>query len=183
MVTRCPAAALKVPAMTARTLTRRDLLRAGAAGAALIAVPARPAFARSRPVLTHGVQSGDVAAGSGYVWARADRASRMMVEVSRTPRFAHADVIDGPALTAASDYTGKVRLEDLPPGVETFYRVSLEDPSDPGLRSEPLTGSVPHRARWTARRLVRVEWGPRRPGLGHQPGARRLSHLRRDGRA
>jgi alkaline phosphatase D len=141
MVTRCPAAALKVPAMTARTLTRRDLLRAGAAGAALIAVPARPAFARSRPVLTHGVQSGDVAAGSGYVWARADRASRMMVEVSRTPRFAHADVIDGPALTAASDYTGKVRLEDLPPGVETFYRVSLEDPSDPGLRSEPLTGS------------------------------------------
>jgi alkaline phosphatase D len=126
---------------TTVAITRRQLVRAGVAGAALMVLPARPALARSRPVLTHGIQSGDVGARGGYMWARADRPSRMIVEVARTPRFAHAKVVEGPALSAATDYTGKVHLGRLPPGAQTFYRVTLEDPSEPGLRSEPLTGS------------------------------------------
>jgi alkaline phosphatase D len=130
--------------MTTYDLTRRQLLRAGAAGAALATVPAAPALGvgRSRPLLTHGIQSGDVTDRRAIVWARADRPSRMVVELAHTPRFRGALRVDGPALTAASDFTGKVRLRGLPPGREIFYRVSLEDPGDPGLRSVPLTGSL-----------------------------------------
>ena len=44
---------------------------------------ARPYLSRAadRPLITHGVQSGDVSANSAMVWARADRPSRMLVEV------------------------------------------------------------------------------------------------------
>ena len=38
--------------------------------------------AADRPQITHGVQSGDVGADGGVVWARADRPSQMMVEVA-----------------------------------------------------------------------------------------------------
>ena len=64
-------------------LSRRQFLQATAvAGATLVAAPGRaPAFVRSRPVLTHGVQSGEVAMRSGVVWTRADRPSRMLVQV------------------------------------------------------------------------------------------------------
>src|SRR4051794_27809846 len=121
--------------------TRRRLLVTGAAGTAMVALGGTPAFARSRPLLTHGVQSGDVTAHSGVIWARADRPSRMVVEVARTPSFTSARRLDGPVLTAATDYTGKQGLRGLSPGRELFYRVTLEDLQDPGLRSEPLTGS------------------------------------------
>ena len=40
--------------------------------------------AADRPQITHGVQSGDVGADGGVVWARADRPSQMMVEVATT---------------------------------------------------------------------------------------------------
>ncbi|HEV7805269.1 MAG TPA: alkaline phosphatase D family protein [Solirubrobacteraceae bacterium] len=150
--------------MSSTSLTRRQLLRAGTAGVALIALPARPAVACSRPALTHGVQSGDVGARGGHVWARADRPSRMMVEVARTPRFAHADVVQGPALTAATDFTGKVQLTELPPGVETFYRVTLEDATSPGVRSEPLTGSF--RTAPEGRRDVSFTWSGDLAGQG-----------------
>ena len=149
---------------TTNRFTRREIVRAGAAGAALLALPAAPAFARSRPALTHGIQSGDVGARDGWVWARADRPSRMIVEVARTPRFAHAQVLDGPALTAATDYTGKLRLDRLAPGQETFYRVTLEDPSDPGLRSEPLAGSF--RTAPEGRRDVSFTWSGDLAGQG-----------------
>lgn len=150
--------------MPSSHITRRHLLRAGAAGAALIAIPARPAFARARPVLTHGIQSGDIGARGGYVWARADRPSRMMVEVARTPRFAHATLLEGPALTAGSDYTGKVLLDGLPPGQATFYRVTLEDATSPGVRSEPLTGSF--RTAPVGRRDVSFVWSGDLAGQG-----------------
>jgi alkaline phosphatase D len=104
--------------MTAASLSRRQFLRAGAgAGAALVVAPRRaPAFVRSRPQLTHGIQSGDVTADAGIVWARADRPSRMLVEVAPTPRFHHAQRFRGPILTPDTDFTGKVLVDDLRPG-------------------------------------------------------------------
>ena len=130
--------------MTSRTpLSRREFLLASAtAGAVMTIAPARaPAFIRSRPRLTHGIQSGDVTHRSGIVWARADRPSRMLVEVARTPRFADARRLEGPALTADHDFSGKLLVTGLPSGHDIFYRVTLEDADDPGLRSEPLVGS------------------------------------------
>jgi alkaline phosphatase D len=94
--------------MSSTSLSRRQFLRAGAAaGAAFVATPGRaPAFVRSRPQLTHGIQSGDVTADSAIVWARADRPSRMLVEIAPTPGFHHARRLRGPILTPDLVFAG-----------------------------------------------------------------------------
>jgi alkaline phosphatase D len=83
-------------------LSRRSLFRTaaagGLAGAATLVLPgaAAPALVRSgRPVLTHGVAAGDVRPGSGLVWTRADRPSRMVVEVAGSPDFRRALRVPG----------------------------------------------------------------------------------------
>ena len=67
-------------------ISRRGFLTKalGAAAAAAPGVVARPAISRAadRPLITHGVQSGDVSIDSGVVWARTDRPARMLVEVA-----------------------------------------------------------------------------------------------------
>jgi len=97
------------------SLTRRELVKAGAAGAVVAVVPAAraPAHVPSRPVLTHGIQSGDVTADSAIVWARADRPSRIIVKLNHG-----GGRIEGPLLTPATDFTGKVPLPGLPAGEE-----------------------------------------------------------------
>ena len=113
------------------TLTRRALLKTASATAAITALGgiARPSlsFAPDRPQITHGVQSGDVSGGSGMVWARADRPSRMLVEVATTDSF--RDVRSGVFIDALpeSDFTAKALIEDLPPGQDIFYRISFQD--------------------------------------------------------
>ncbi|GAA3341976.1 alkaline phosphatase D family protein [Amorphoplanes nipponensis] len=126
-------------------IDRRSLLRAGLAGGVLGVLPAAPAFAgwsASRPVLTHGVQTGDAAAGGAVVWSRADRPSRMWVEASRRPDLRGARRVRGPVLTPDTDFTGKVRLRGLPAGEKIYYRVRAESLDRPGLLSEPLDGSL-----------------------------------------
>jgi len=60
-----------------RPLSRRRFLAVTAASTAISAVGgiARPYLSRAadRPVITHGIQSGDVTNDSAVVWARADR--------------------------------------------------------------------------------------------------------------
>jgi alkaline phosphatase D len=145
-------------------LSRRQFLRTGAvAGAALVAAPGRaPAFVRSRPVLTHGIQSGDVTARSGIVWARADRPSRMLVRLNGGHR--RRRWIEGPVLTPATDLTGKVRLEHLRPGAEVDYDVVLQDLRDPAVLSEPLAGSF--RTAPCDRRDVSLTWSGDLAGQG-----------------
>jgi alkaline phosphatase D len=151
--------------MPSSSLNRRQFLRAGAAaGAGLVAFPGRaPAFIRSRPQLTHGIQSGDVTADAGFVWARADRASRMLVEVSPTPRFNHGrGRVSSALLTPDHDFAGKVLVDHLPPGQQVFYRVTLEDFR--GVRSEPLIGSF--RTAPRSRRDVSFTWSADIAGQG-----------------
>src|SRR5689334_14287932 len=130
-----------------RGIDRRSVLRAGALGlgatAAGLVVPAvaqaAPLVRTGRPVLTHGVQSGDVTTDGALVWTRADRPSRMLVEVSRDPSFRHARRLRGPVLTPDTGGTGKLRVTNLPPGQQVFYRVGAED-LDGRVTSEALTG-------------------------------------------
>jgi alkaline phosphatase D len=68
---------------------RRRFLTTAAAGAGAFAMPYL-SRAADRPQITHGVQSGDVGADGGVVWARADRPSQMMVEVATTESFKDA---------------------------------------------------------------------------------------------
>jgi len=126
------------------SIDRRSLLRAGLAGGVLGVLPAGPVFAgwsAARPVLTHGVQTGDATADTAVVWARADRPSRMWVEVGRRPDLRGARRARGPVLTPDTDFTGKVHLRGLPAGEKLYYRVRAESLDRAGLFSVPLDGS------------------------------------------
>ncbi|GAA2600168.1 alkaline phosphatase D family protein [Winogradskya consettensis] len=96
----------------------------------------------ARPVISHGVQSGDATAESAIVWTRADRPGRMWVEVSRRPDLKGARRVRGPILTPETDLTGKVRLRGLPAGERLFYSVRVESLDRPGLFSVPVRGEL-----------------------------------------
>jgi alkaline phosphatase D len=125
-------------------LTRRRLLAGAGASAAVSMLGGirGPYISRAseRPLITHGIQSGDVSLDSGVVWARADRPSRMLVEIATTDSF--AEIRDAIAIDVLpeSDFTGKILLEDLPSGEEIFYRVSFADLSAPTILSETQIG-------------------------------------------
>lgn len=100
-----------------------------------------PAIAKSgRPVITHGVQTGDVTMSSGIVWARADRPSRMILEIAATEAFNNPRRIVGPAALAATDFAAKMDLTGLPAGEDIFYRVRFQNLADLGATSEPVVG-------------------------------------------
>ena len=88
-----------------RGLSRRRFLSTAAAGA--IGALAMPYLSRAadRPVVTSGVQSGDVGADGGVVWARADRPSQMLVEVATSESFANARMLPPIAALPESDFT------------------------------------------------------------------------------
>ncbi|MCH1868418.1 alkaline phosphatase [Nocardioides sp. CFH 31398] len=144
--------------MTSGSLDRRTVLRTtGLAAAAGVAATSgflaphadattrrAPAFVRAgRPRLTHGVQSGDVRPGGAVVWSRADRPSRLVVEVSRDPRFRRrVRTVRGPVVRPGTDLTGHVDLTDLPSGAELHYRVRAVDLDDARRSSEPAVGRL-----------------------------------------
>jgi alkaline phosphatase D len=125
-------------------LTRRRLLAGSSAAAAFTAVGgiASPFISRAndRPVITHGVQSGDVSIDSGVVWARADRPSRMLVEVATTDSF--KDIRRSVFVDALpeSDFTAKVLVDGLPAGQDVFYRIRFQDHASPTIVGEPMVG-------------------------------------------
>ncbi len=118
-------------------LTRRTFLRRTATVTAGVALPA--CIRRDPPSLTHGVQSGDITTDSAVIWARADRPSRMIVEVAPTESFTRTQARTVPMATPATDLTAQFHLSGLPAGTEVFYRVSFEDR---GARSEPVVGRL-----------------------------------------
>ena len=137
-------------------LTRRSLLAGAALGAGGLALGRTGAagaasLVRSgRPALTHGVQSGDVGYHGGTVWARADRPSRLLVEVSPDPDFRRARRVFGPVVTAQSDFTGKTVVDCLPDGRDVHYRVTPIALDDHRRTGEAMYGhfrTVPRRAR------------------------------------
>src|ERR1700732_1655221 len=119
---------------------RRFLSTAAATGAGVVGAVAMPYLSRAadRPQITHGVQSGDVGADGGVVWARADRPSQMMVEVATTESFNNARVLPPIAALPESDFTAKMLLENLASGQAIFYRVKFRDLSHTDVASEPV---------------------------------------------
>ena len=122
----------------------------------LLGTPAVAWKPSGRPVLTHGVQSGDATAASAVVWTRADRPGRLWVQVSRRPDFRGAREVRGPVVTPDTDFTGKVRLRDLPSDTKIYYRTRVESLDRPGLASEPVRGSF--RTAATRRDDIRFVW-------------------------
>jgi alkaline phosphatase D len=146
-----------------RGFARRDFIKTGAAAAALVAVPYL-SRAADRPAVTHGVQSGDVSTDGGVVWARADRPSQMLVDVSTTESFTEARALPPIAALPESDFTAKMLLENLPAGQDIFYRIKFRDLSHPDIVGEAVTGRF--RTAPADRRDVSFVWGGDVAGQG-----------------
>ena len=148
--------------MNAR-FTRRGLLKASAATGFSFAMPAI-SRAQSRPMFTHGLQSGDVDQSSGMVWARADRPAKVHFEYATTDSF--KDSVKLPPLHALpeDDFAVKRLLADLPADQDIFYRVMLADLSDVNSMSEPMVGRF--RTAPSAKRTVNFAWSGDTMGQG-----------------
>ena len=120
--------------------------------------------AGERPMVTHGVQSGDVTADSGMIWARADRPSQMLVEVSTTESFKTATAL--PPITASpeADFCAKRLIENLPSGQTIFYRTKFRDLAQINAESDWVTGRF--RTAPADRRDVSFVWGGDVAGQG-----------------
>jgi alkaline phosphatase D len=147
----------------AHRASRRQFIRYSTGAAAFVAMPYL-SRAADRPIVSHGVQSGDVNADSGVVWARADRPSQMLVEVSTTESFSNARALPPIAALPESDFTAKMLVEDLPAGQEIFYRVKFRDLSHPDIVGEVATGRF--RTAPADRRDVSFVWGGDVAGQG-----------------
>src|SRR6266436_2900382 len=145
---------------------RRFLSTAAMTGAGALSTVAMPYLSRAdgRPQITHGVQSGDVGADGGVVWARADRPAQMMVEVATTESFANARALPPIAALPESDFTAKMLLENLPSGQDIFYRIRFRDLSHTDVSSESAVGRF--RTAPGDRRDVSFVWGGDVAGQG-----------------
>ena len=105
-------------------ISRRRMLASawGAGVVTMLGGVARPYLSRAadRPHITHGIQSGDVSADGAIVWARADRASRMIVEASTTESFRDIIRVVSADALPDSDFTAKILLDRLPGGQDIF---------------------------------------------------------------
>jgi alkaline phosphatase D len=151
-----------------QSLNRRQWLVRSAATCAVAGLGglARPYLSRAadRPLITSGIQYGDVSADSAVIWARADRPARMQVECSTLESFktiiasASADALpDG-------DFTSKVLLGGLPAGQDIFYRVRFESIDGPGIAGEEQFGHF--RTAPVARSNVSFAWSGDTAGQG-----------------
>ena len=150
------------------TFSRRGLLK-GTAATGLVAATsglAVPFYARaaSAPVFTHGVQSGDVDSGSGMIWTRVDKPSRIHMEVATSESF--KDAVRLPPMDALpeSDFAVKRLIENLPSDQEIFYRFTAADLSDINIMSQPVTGGF--RTGPASRRNIRFAWSGDTAGQG-----------------
>src|SRR6478736_4048383 len=149
-------------------LTRRRFVATAASSLSLTAVGgiARPYLSRAadRPLITHGIQSGDVSTDSGMVWARTDRPARMLVETATTDSF--KEIHGAVAIDALpeSDFTAKALIERLPAGQDIFYRVRFEDLAAPTITGEAQIGRF--RTAPADRRDVSFVWSGDTAGQG-----------------
>ena len=117
-----------------------------------------------RPVISHGVASGEMTNSGAVIWTRADRPARMVVEAATDKSFKNARVFRGSApLTPATDGTGRLRISGMPAGRDIHYRVFLED-MHTGLRSEPALGMF--RTAPVTARDIRFHWSGDVAGQG-----------------
>jgi alkaline phosphatase D len=148
--------------------TRRRFLTTAASSVAAAAIGGfpRPALSRAadRPVITHGIQSGDVSFDSAVVWARADRPSRMLVEIATSDSFRtvrNAVFVDA---LPETDFTAKALIEGLPAGQDVFYRIRFQDHSSPTVLGVAQVGRF--RTAPSERRTVSFVWSGDTAGGG-----------------
>jgi len=155
---------IRIPRKPLHISRRRLLSTAAAAGVSTLAMPPYLSRAADRPVITHGVQSGDVGADGGVIWSRADRPSQMMVEVATSESFKDARKLPPINALPEIDFTAKMLVQNLPAGQDIFYRVSFRDLSHIEVVSEPVVGRF--RTAPADKRDVSFVWGGDVAGQG-----------------
>jgi len=122
-------------------VSRRRFLRGSAAmgTAALLGAP-RISRAAARPIITHGIQSGDAAFDRAVLWSRTDRPANAIFEWATTDSFKDVTTLPKVAALPESDFTAKIMATGLPSDQDIFYRVKFQDLSDTTVESEPLVG-------------------------------------------
>ena len=126
------------------TSRRRFLGQGLGAAGALLAPRGAPAIVLAegrRPVVTHGVATGDVTRDRAVVWARSDRPARLVVEWARDDTFGTVERVVGPATLPETGLTARLQLHGLPRGGRIHYRVTFEDLEDLRRVSAPSLGS------------------------------------------
>ena len=108
------------------------------------------------------MQSGDVSASSGVVWARADRPSRMPVEIATTDSF-KTTYATWHRRAPRERFHRQGAVDDLPPGQESSTACASQDLADPAVTGEPRW-ALPHRA--GRRRSISFVWSGDTAGQG-----------------
>lgn len=138
------------------SLTRRRFLHLSAAAPFLVqAAPSVRGDASARPIITSGVQSGDVESDRAVVWCRTDRPARLRVRYATTDALTGARERVSAPTTADADFTARLDLTGLPPGQRVVYEARFE--SAGGALSEPVRGAFRTPDRTPA--PVRIVWG------------------------
>jgi len=135
--------------------SRRRFLQLSVAGAALSAAPALAQDAAARPLITSGVQAGDVEVDRAVVWCRTDRPARLRVRYATTDAMLGARERVSTPTSAEADFTARLDLTGLPPGQRIVYEARFEGRG--GELSEPVRGAFRTPPRAAA--PVRIVWG------------------------
>ena len=150
-------------------LTRRQVLGGSVSAASLVAFGCQSQsaglnYSSRRPLITHGVQSGDIGIQGGVIWSRADRNSIMQVEWSTTDSFRQPQKLAPVPATAESDFAAKVALPKIPHDQTIFYRVQFAAADNDKAVSESVIGhfqSIP-----IDKRSIRFAWSGDTAGQG-----------------
>jgi len=140
-------------------MNRRDFLKAGS-----LVVPAFIVSPQARPQFSDGIQIGDPLADRAIVWARTDRPARLIVEYAAAEDPRNARRVRGPEASAASDFTVRMDLRNLPAGQTITLRVWFED-TDGRADSERAAGAF--RTAPADRRSIRFLWSADTAGQGY----------------
>ncbi len=137
-------------------ISRRDAL-VGASAALFAPSLAWAASSRLNP---RSIAVGDVGPRSAVLWARGRSAGRLWVQLSDNPGFQNPRELRGPAATAATDFTARLVVNDLPWNQRIWWRATVEGNDAPG---EWMNGTFRTAG---PNRDVRFAWGGDTGGQG-----------------
>ncbi|MGB0372382.1 MAG: alkaline phosphatase D family protein [Opitutales bacterium] len=104
-------------------------------------LPAIVTPSQARPLVTHGVLSGDVEFSKAVIWARSNRPSRMRVDLfADSEHKIKIGQFHGTAAMGDNDYCSKAFLHGLPEGAVVYYKVRFQSFDDLSIWSEPTEG-------------------------------------------